>query len=529
MDSQKLREIIKQEYLKCSVDAVYFMKRYCYIQHPHRGKILFHLYPFQEQVLKDLMLYDYNIILKSRQLGISTLAAGYALWLCLFQSDKNVLVIATKQEVAKNLVTKVREMYSGLPTWLKKNAQTVEDNKLSMRWANGSQIKAESSSKDAGRSSALSLLIIDEAAFIADINDIWTSAQQTLATGGKCISLSTPNGHGNWFHKQWVKAEEKQNKFHPIRLKWTVHPERDQKWRDEQEELLGPKMAAQECDASFESSGNSIIEMDIIKFYEESFAKEPIEVRGYDKGLWIWDYPDYTKQYIISADVARGDGEDYSAFHIIDIVTMAQVAEYKGQLGTKEFGNLLVNIATEYNNALLVVENANVGWAVLQQIIDRQYQNVYYSYKDINVVDVQQYLNKGYDMKNREDMVPGFTTSARTRPLIISKMELLFREQSIVIQSKRLLEELKVFVWLNNKAQAQKGYNDDLVMAWAIGCWVRDTALRLMGEGIELNKKALGLINSSTNLYGLASSTHIKNNPFIQTNGKHSEDISWLI
>ena len=213
---QSLKQIIRKEYLKCAEDPIHFMKKYCQIQHPTRGRIPFHLYPFQEKSLESLADFDYNIILKSRQLGISTLSAGYSLWLMLFQEDKNVLVIATKQEVAKNLVTKVREMHNYLPSWLKGN--TTEDNKLSLRFSNGSQVKAVSSSGDAGRSEALSLLIIDEAAFIDKIDEIWASAQQTLATGGKAIILSTPNGTGNFFHKTWVAAEESRNKFNTIRL-----------------------------------------------------------------------------------------------------------------------------------------------------------------------------------------------------------------------------------------------------------------------------------------------------------------------
>jgi phage terminase large subunit GpA-like protein len=250
-----LKDIIKEEYKKSAADPVHFMKKYCYIQHAQKGKILFNLYPFQEKVLVEFRDNDYNIILKSRQLGISTLVAGYALWLMLFHNDKNVLVIATKQDVAKNLVTKVRVMYDNLPSWLRGNEKTVEDNKLSLRFKNGSQIKAVASSGDAGRSEALSLLIIDEAAFINGIEEIWASAQQTLATGGKGIILSTPNGTGNFFHKTWVKAESTENKFNTIKLHWSLHPDRDQKWRDQQDELLG-HLAAQECDCLW---GESII------------------------------------------------------------------------------------------------------------------------------------------------------------------------------------------------------------------------------------------------------------------------------
>ena len=218
------------------------------IQHPTRGKINFNLYGFQQKVLDEFDKSDYSVILKSRQLGISTLCAGYSLWMMVFNSDKNILVIATKQEVAKNLVTKVRVMHDNLPGWLR--GRTVEDNKLSLRFGNGSQVKATSSSGDAGRSEALSLLIVDEAAFIDNIETIWASSQQTLATGGKAIILSTPNGVGNFFHKTWVDAGAG-GEFNPIHLHWTLHPDRDQEWRDKQDELLGPKLAAQECDCVF--------------------------------------------------------------------------------------------------------------------------------------------------------------------------------------------------------------------------------------------------------------------------------------
>ena len=223
--SQDLKQAIQREYLKCAQDPVHFMRKYCTIQHPTKGKIKFDLYDFQENMLTEFKNNRYNIILKSRQLGISTLSAGYSLWTMLFHNDKNVLVIAKDKDTAKNLVTKVRVMYSALPQWLKTNVD--EDNKLSLRLGNGSQIKAIAANESAGRSEALSLLIIDEAAFIDKVDTIWTAAQQTLATGGDCIALSTPNGVGNWFHQQWVGAESGDNEFHTIRLHWSDHPDRD--------------------------------------------------------------------------------------------------------------------------------------------------------------------------------------------------------------------------------------------------------------------------------------------------------------
>ena len=159
-EKKSLKQIIKEELKKCVQDPAHFLKKYCMIQHPIKGRIYFNLYDFQEDVLNDLQEHDYNIILKARQLGISTLCAGYALWTMLFDDDKNVLAVATKQETAKNIVTKVRVMHGGLPSWLK--GECIEDNKLSLRFKNGSQIKAMSSSGDTGRSESTSLLILDE-------------------------------------------------------------------------------------------------------------------------------------------------------------------------------------------------------------------------------------------------------------------------------------------------------------------------------------------------------------------------------
>ena len=523
--AEDLKQIIRQEYLKCAQDPAHFMKKYCFIQHPQRGRIQFNLYPFQEKVLKLFQENPYSVVLKSRQLGISTLGAGYSLWLMLFHQDKNVLCIATKQETAKNMVTKVKFMYENLPSWLKVDAP--ENNKLTLRLSNGSQIKATSATSDAGRSEAVSLLLIDEAAFIDNIGEIWASAQQTLATGGGCIALSTPYGTGNWFHQTWVKAESSQNQFLPIKLPWFVHPERDQEWRDRQDELLGdPRMAAQECDCDFSTSGDIVFYPEYISFYEQTYIKDPLEKRGADKNLWVWEPADYSRTYMVIADVARGDGKDYSAFHVIDVDNNVQVAEYKGQIGTKEYGHLLVGIATEYNNALLVIENANIGWATIQVAIDRNYNNLYYSPKSGDITS-DSYFD-AYSDKSR--MTPGFTMSSRTRPMAIGKFQEYISDKGVTIQSKRLVEEMKVFVWKNGRAEAQVGYNDDLVMSFSIAMFMRDTAFKFRQQGIDLTKASLNAMNKTTTAYSGVYSRNSAENPFKIDNpygGK--EDISWLL
>ena len=518
-----LKQIIRQEYLKCAQDPVHFFKKYCYIQHPQRGKILFNLYPFQSKVLTLLDDNPYNIILKSRQLGISTLSAGYALWLMLFHENKNVLALATTQSTARNLVTKVKFMYESLPSWLK--IDSIENNKLSLHLKNGSKIQAKSSSSDAARSEAVSLLIIDEAAFIDNVAETWASAQQTLATGGGAIVLSTPYGTGNWFHQMWIKAESGENDFIPIRLPWDVHPERDQNWRDKQDELLGdPRLAAQECDCDFSTSGDTVFYAEMIEYYSKTYAKDPLERRGADNNLWIWEPADYSRDYMVLADVARGDGKDYSAFHVIDIETNTQVAEYKGQIATKDYGHLLVGIATEYNEALLVIENASVGWSTIQTVIERNYPNMYYTPKG----DVAtSYFDKYMDTSR---MTAGFTMSSKTRPMVIAKFAEYFHEKGVTIQSKRLMEEMKVFVWRNGKAEAQQGYNDDLVMSFAMGMYVRDTALMFRQRGVDLAKASLNNMGVNRTTYkGSYTKPNEAMNPYRQQTEWGGEDITWLL
>ncbi len=535
--SDKLKQVIQQEYKNCVLDPIHFMRKYCTIQHPTKGKIKFDLYDFQEKCMQSFKDNDYNIILKSRQLGISTLTAGYSLWLMLFNSDKNILVIAKDKDTAKNLVTKVRVMYAGLPSWLK--TAVDEDNKLSLRFKNGSQIKAVAATGEAGRSEALSLLVLDEAAFIDKVDSIWTAAQQTLATGGNCIALSTPNGVGNWFHRQWMDAEAGNNNFNTIRLHWTDHPDRDESWRKEQDKILGPSQASQECDADFLTSGQSVVDPQILQWYKDTMVEAPVEELGTDRGLWIFRQPDYTKEYIVVADVARGDGADYSACQVFEVGDMEQVAEYKGQLGTTDYGNFLIEIATKYNDALLVIENNNIGWATIQTVIDRGYKNLFYQSKDMQVVDTEHQVNNKYRTQDR-NMVPGFSTTVKTRPLVVAKMEEYTREKLVKLHSNRLVDELFVFIYktgmINSKAEAMDGYNDDLVMSYSIALWVRDTALRLQKDK---NDQQWAMMNSMLDKNGnktdysdgfqKGKQGNPNKNPYEWNNGRDKEDLTWLI
>ena len=262
-----------------------------------------------------------------------------------------------------------------------------------------------------------------------------------------------------------------------------------------------------------------------MSFYEETYLIEPVDRRGIDGNLWIWEYPDYAKDYLVVADVARGDSADYSAFHIFDIETATQVAEYRGKISPKDYGNLLVGIASEYNDALLVIENANIGWSTIEQVLSRDYKNLYYS-SNTDQDTVETYMNKF----ERDKLTPGFTMSLRTRPLVIAKMIDYVREKSCTIKSKRLLSEMRVFIWKNGKAQAQGGYNDDLVLSFATGLYVRDTALRLRQQGMDLTRAQMKtFLNTNQKQLTIQNVGYMKNNPYTMDTPTGAEDISWVL
>jgi hypothetical protein len=473
--------------------------------------------------LSDFRDNRFSIINKSRQLGISTLVAGYSLWTMLFNKDKTVLCIATKQETAKGMVEKVQFMYNNLPTWLRGN-KPISDNKLSLKLSNNSQIVATSAASDAGRSYAVSLLLIDEAAFIEGIDKIYTSIKPTIATGGGIIALSSPNGIGNWFHKMYTEAQIGKNDFYPIELKWNLHPDRDEQWEITERANMSPREFAQEYDCDFLGSGNSVVEPDILSFYEQTYIQEPVERRFMGGDLWVWNYPDYSKSYIVCADVARGDSTDYSAFHVIDIESCEQVAEYKSQVDTRTYGNLLVSIASEYNNALLVVENANIGWDVINTIIEKGYQNLYYSPRAYGEMHMDKWMAK----MGSDQTVPGFTMSAKTRPLVVSKMEAYIRERHFTFRSKRLLEELRVFVWMHGKAQAQNGYNDDLVMSLGMGLFTRDTGVKFNQQSMDMTRRSIDLMSSTKQGYSPTLPSGMPN-PYQIDTPYGPEDITWIL
>tara|TARA_B100000700_G_C14997073_1_gene834395 strand:+ start:184 stop:1761 length:1578 start_codon:yes stop_codon:yes gene_type:complete len=469
-----------KEIIKCGKDPSYFFNRYIKIQHPIRGSIPFKTYDFQDSCVADFEEHRFNIVLKSRQLGLSTISAAYCAWLAIFHKDKNILVIATKLAVAQNFIRKVKFMIRSMPKWLLLPS-IVNNNKQAIEFSNGSTVKAIPTSEDAGRSEALSLLIVDEAAFVRNFDTLWTGLYPTLSTGGRAIVLSTPNGVGGQYYDLWMQAENKENVFNAIKLPWDVHPDRDDKWFEEETKNMSRQQIAQELLCDFQASGDTFLQVEDIE-YIRNWIRPPIDKWGPDMNVWVWEYPYSAKKYVISADVSRGDASDYSTFHVIDTEKSSVVAEYRGKLPPDKFAQVLAEAGRRYNNALLCPENNSYGYAVIMKLSEMDYRNLYF----INEKERYSYM-----YGNKELGKIGFQTNAKTRNQILTKLEEVLRTKQVLVKSSRLYEELKTFVWKNGKAQAQKGQNDDLIIALAIGVWLYDTSPQLNKNTTDVNKAML--------------------------------------
>jgi hypothetical protein len=445
------------EILKCGRDPEYFIRTYVKIQHATRGTIPFTTYPFQDECLKKFIEHRLNIVLKSRQLGLSTLCAAYATWFAIFHRDKNILVIATKLPTAMNFIKKVRVILENLPPWLL--LTKFEPTKQIITFNNGSQIGAIPTSEDAGRSEALSLLIIDEAAFIRDFDHIWTGLAPTFSTGGSAIILSSPHGVGGQYYKLWTQAEAGQNDFNPIRLPWDVHPEHDQAWFEKETRGFGRRKIAQEYECDFTTSGDTFLTPEVLDELRAQI-QDPMEKVGQ---VWIWSPPVFGHKYVISADVARGDAHDYSTFHVIDTDDNEVAAEFMGKIPPERFADMLSEWGKKYNEALIAPENNSFGYFVNTKLRDTGYKKLFFKN---NRGDPWNYI----PIDPAE--LPGFQTDQKTRVQILTKLEEMIRTKALKLYSRRTYDQLQSFVWNGNKPMAGKDSFDDLVMSLAIGCWL---------------------------------------------------------
>ena len=300
---------------------------------------------------------------------------------------------------------------------------------------------------------------------LPDSNDFWC---HSVVYNG-ILGHQTPRGVGHYYHTLWKESLNGDNKFVPTKLMWDARPDRDQKWFVNETKSLSPKKIAREYLCSFEQSGDTFFDGDTIEFITLNTNSNFDKLRQ-NPACHIFRNPEINKKYLLTADVARGDGADNSAFHIFDLKSKEQIVEFESQMPTDLFASLLKFMGEMYNELPIVVENNNQGWATLTTLKALGYSNIYYSKKGAQKGGIGVYA---YD--NNPKYVMGFATSEFSRQQCLTKMEEDIRNKTIRINGERTLDEMKSFIWSNGKPQAQKSCNDDLIMSLGLGCWIMHT------------------------------------------------------
>ena len=495
---QVSRGLTREEYdnLIEAMRDPFFFSAFIYLVHPKRGKVKFDLYPFQRAVLWAFLNNRFSIILKFRQAGVTELISMYCLWLAMYHSNKSIVIISLKDRVAKKVLRKIKYMYKNLPDYLKVdivNGRTGENGTAQeMEFSNGSTISSIPTTEDAGRSEALSLLVIDEAAIIKWASVIWAASFPTLSTGGGAIVNSTPYGTGNWYHQTWVNACSGGNQFYAIRLRWEMHPERDIHWYNDMRAALGPRKTAQEIDGNFLTSGSNVFDLMDIRAIEDELQdwinkefNKDFRVENHGDGQYLhFKNPIPGEQYYIGADIASGRSRDYSAFSIMNR-SGEEFGCFKGKIGVDKFSDLLIKKGKIFNTACLGPEGNDIGLAVVNKVQNSGYSNLYYSRSLIK--------EKG-ESKPKESKIPGWLTTKQNRPIIIDNLEEDIRNNNLVVKDIFFVQEAYTFIYDdNNKAIAagkskrsgaqdevddDSSYTDDTILAKAITNHIRKGKLK---------------------------------------------------
>ena len=541
-----------EELIKCHDDPIYFIENYCYIRHPTKGKVLFKLYEYQKESIRAYIAHDRVIVNKPRQMGYSTLTAAFVAWYVFFHNDKSVLFLANKQDIAKNLLKKVKLILAEVPDWMLL-ADLIVNQAHSLEFSNGSSIKAVATSEDAGRSESLSLLIVDEAAVIRNFDEIWKAVKSTVSTGGKIIAGSTPKGIGNWFYETYTKAETGENEWYPLLFNWWDNPDYagddlekspntpggwTSSWFRKETKDMTVQHIRQELLTSFLESGETFLDVSVIQKIQSEASEPKTKPPEFEDNLWIWDAPQKGKKYLVSCDVASGGagGEDYCTAQILELKDLEQVAEYKAKITPDLLAENAIEICKIYNNAYLVIENNGIGLAANLVAKRLDYRNLVYLDKDSGRL-----LDKW--TAEYKQINPGYAITPKSRPVMLAKLQEFLNKGYLKIRSKRFANELLTFVVANGKPQASKGKNDDLIMAMALAVWIRDVCpdFGFDNSQIDLAKLYSFITVNSTSLSSVVSSDEAKveekrnkireqleKEMFREMPGGHRVDLSWI-
>ena len=453
------------EFMKCKEDPVYFAKNYIKIVSLDHGLVPFDLYPFQERLIQNFHDNRFNICKMPRQTGKSTTCVSYLLHYAVFNDNVNIAILANKASTARDLLGRLQLAYENLPKWMQQGI--ISWNKGSLELENGSKISSNSTSSSAVRGGSYNVIFLDEFAFIPNhiADDFFASVYPTISSGQstKVIIVSTPRGM-NHFYRMWHDAEKSKNEYVPTDVHWSEVPGRDLAWKEQTIANTSEAQFKVEFECEFLGSVNTLINPAKLR---NLVYQEPIKRNA---GLDIHEHPEKDHNYLITVDVARGMGNDFSAFIVFDITEFPYkvVAKYRNnEIKPMLFPNIIEEVAKGYNNAWIMVEINDIGDQVAGILhFDLEYPNILMaSMRGRN----GQVIGQGFSGKRSQ---LGVRTTSGVKKLGCSNLKTLLEDDKILVSDYEIISELTTFAQRGNTFEAEEGCNDDLAMCLVIFSWV---------------------------------------------------------
>ena len=454
-----------EEWIKCKNDPIYFAMNYIKIISLDEGLVPFEMYDFQKKILSDFHETRFNIAKLPRQTGKSTTVVAYLLYYAIFYDSVNIGILANKASTARELLGRLQLAYENLPKWMQHGVLVW--NKGNVELENGSKILAASTSASAVRGMSFNILFLDEFAFVPNhvAEQFFASVYPTITSGKstKVIIISTPNGM-NHFYKMWEDARRGKNDYTTNEVHWSQVPGRDAKWKEETIKNTSPRQFAQEFECDFLGSADTLISP--AKLQTIPFA-DPIKSNA---GLDIYERVEKDHEYIITVDVARGIGGDYSAFLVFDITTMPYkiVAKYRNnEIKPILFPSVIFQVCKEYNNPYVLVEVNDIGDSIAATLnYDLEYPNVLMCAMRGRAGQV---VGQGFSGTKTQ---LGVKMSVTVKKIGCSNLKAIIEEDKLIFNDFQIFQELTTFVQKKQAWEADEGYHDDLVMCMVLFAWL---------------------------------------------------------
>jgi len=453
------------EFVKCQDDPVYFAKNYVKIVSLDEGLTQFEPYHFQEKLINNFHKNRFNICKMPRQTGKSTTVVSYLLHYLIFNDSVNIGILANKAATARELLSRLATAYENLPKWMQQGI--IAWNKGNIELENGSKILAASTSASAVRGMSFNILFLDEFAFVPNhiADSFFASVYPTITSGKntKVIIVSTPHGM-NHFYRMWHDAERSKNEYVPTDVHWSEVPGRDEEWKKQTIANTSDQQFKIEFECEFLGSVDTLISPSKLKSF---VYEDPIQR---NVGLDVYESVKENHDYIITVDVARGVGEDYSAFIVVDITTFPHniVAKYRNNdIKPMLFPNIIYEVAKNYNKAYILCEVNDIGDQVASLLhYDLEYQNVLMCSMRGRAGQI---VGQGFSGKKTQ---LGVKMSKTVKKVGSLNLKAMIESDKLLFKDYEIISELTTFISKHNSFEAEEGCNDDLAMCLVIYAWL---------------------------------------------------------